>query len=120
MVVNHCQVSRRIGQFPVHHHMPVGHLMMPDSKWMIRFMPKLMIRKREVFLHKYTHSFEGSLLALKRMILLAPQSGALRISAYRDFLPSHPNPNPIPLIAFEHLSLSMVIRNSASRPRQIK
>ena len=34
--------------------------------------------------------------------LLAPQSGALRISAYRD---SH----PIPLIAFEHLSLSIVI-----------
>merc|ERR1712083_954890 len=29
-------------------------------------------------------------------------------------------PNPIlPLIAFEHLSLSIVIRNSASRPRQI-
>merc|ERR1711911_47143 len=50
------------------------------------------------------------------MPLLAPQSGALRISAYRDFHPS----NPIhPLIAFEHLSLSMVIRNSASRPRQI-
>ena len=36
--------------------------------------------------------------------LLAPQSGALRISAYRDF-----QSNPIPLIAFEHLSLSMVI-----------
>merc|ERR1711911_174873 len=50
------------------------------------------------------------------MPLLAPQSGALRISAYRDFHPS----NPIhPLIAFEHLSLSMVIRNSASRLRQI-
>ena len=47
--------------------------------------------------------------------LLAPQSGALRISAYRDF---HPIPS-IPLIAFEHLSLSMVIRNSASRLRQI-
>merc|ERR1712032_78356 len=30
-------------------------------------------------------------------------------------IPSHPNP----LIAFEHLSLSIVIRNSASRPRQI-
>merc|ERR1711946_66810 len=29
--------------------------------------------------------------------------------------PSQPNP----LIAFEHLTLSMVIRNSASRPRQI-
>ena len=51
------------------------------------------------------------------MPLLAPQSGALRISAYRDF---HPIPNPIlPLIAFEHLSLSIVIRNNASRPRQI-
>ena len=37
--------------------------------------------------------------------LLAPQSGALRISAYRDFQ-SHPT---LPLIAFEHLSLSMVI-----------
>ena len=52
-------------------------------------------------------------------LFLAPQSGALRINAYRDFLPSHPIPYPIPLIAFEHLSLSMVIRNSASRPRQI-
>ena len=42
-----------------------------------------------------------------RFGLLALQSGALRISAYRDF---HPIPNPIlPLIAFEHLSLSMVI-----------
>ena len=49
--------------------------------------------------------------------LLAPQSGALRISAYRDF---HPIPNPIlPLIAFEHLSLSIVIWNSPSRPRQM-
>ena len=39
----------------------------------------------------------------RRSVLLAPQSGALRISAYRDF---HPIPNPIlPLIAFEHLSL---------------
>ena len=44
--------------------------------------------------------------------LLAPQSGALRISAYRDF-------HPIPLIAFEHLSLSIVIKNNASRLRQI-
>merc|ERR1712032_826514 len=25
-------------------------------------------------------------------LFLAPQSGALRINAYRDFLPSHPNP----------------------------
>ena len=38
-------------------------------------------------------------------ILLAPQSGALRINAYRDF---HPIPT-LPLIAFKHLSLSMVI-----------
>ena len=56
---------------------------------------------------------------IKHMIgcwLLAPQSGALIISAYRDFLPY---PIPIPLIAFEHLSLSMVIWDSASRPRQI-
>ena len=37
--------------------------------------------------------------------LLAPQSGALRISAYRDF---HPYPT-LPLIAFEHLSLSIQI-----------
>ena len=52
-----------------------------------------------------------------RFGLLALQSGALRISAYRDF---HPIPNPtLPLIAFKHLSLSMVIWNSASRPRQI-
>ena len=44
----------------------------------------------------------------KKYLLLAPQSGALRINAYRDFLPikSHPI---LPLIAFEHLSLSMVI-----------
>ena len=41
------------------------------------------------------------------MTFLAPQSGALKISAYRDFLPSQSH--PIPLIAFEHLSLSMVI-----------
>ena len=33
--------------------------------------------------------------------LLAPQSGALRISAYRDFQPI-PIPIPNPLIAFEH------------------
>ena len=47
---------------------------------------------------------------------LAPQSGALRINAFRDFYPS----NPIhPLIAFEHLSLSIVIWDSACRPRQI-
>ena len=45
-------------------------------------------------------------------LLLAPQSGALRISTFRDF---HPNP----LIAFEHLSLSIVIWDSACRPRQI-
>ena len=44
--------------------------------------------------------------------LLAPQSGALRISAYRDFQSN-------PLIAFEHLSLSIVIWNSPSRSRQI-
>ena len=37
--------------------------------------------------------------------LLAPHSGALRISAYRDF---HPIPTLL-LIAFNHLSLSMVI-----------
>ena len=56
----------------------------------------------------FTHTW----IALKRtftinaiMGLLAPQSGALRISAYGDFhpIPSHP------LIAFEHLSLSIVI-----------
>ena len=51
----------------------------------------------------------------KSRALLAPQSGAHRISAYRDFLPSH----PIPLIAFEHISLSMVIWDIASRLRQI-
>merc|ERR1712055_961099 len=50
--------------------------------------------------------------------LLAPQSGALRISAYRDFHPI-PIPIPNPLIAFGHLSLSIVIRNNASRLRQI-
>ena len=36
--------------------------------------------------------------------LLAPQSGALRINAFRDF---QPNPTH-PLIAFEHLSLYTV------------
>ena len=30
-----------------------------DSKWIIHFMSKWMIRKRELFLHKYTHSFFG-------------------------------------------------------------
>ena len=42
--------------------------------------------------------------------LLAPQSGALRISGYRDFhpIPSHTHPI-LPLIAFEHLSFSIVI-----------
>ena len=45
---------------------------------------------------------------LQSVMLLAPQSGALRINAYRDFhpIPSHPIPNP--LIAFEHLSLYTV------------
>ena len=53
--------------------------------------------------------------------LLAPESGALRISAYRDFQSqSRSQSNPThPLIAFGHLSLSMVIRNNASGPRQI-
>ena len=60
-------------------------------------------------------ALRGELWTIKKELgswyfsLLAPQSGALRISAYRDFhpipIPSHPNP----LIAFEHLSLSMVI-----------
>ena len=49
-------------------------------------------------------------------VLLAQQSGAHRISAYRDF---QSQSQSLPLIAFEHLSLSIVIRNSASRPRQI-
>ena len=44
--------------------------------------------------------------ALHFFPLLAPQSGALRISAYRDF---QSQSHPVPLIAFEHLSLSMVI-----------
>ena len=54
-----------------------------------------------------------------KIYLLAPQSGALRITPLRDF---HPIPIPYPshpLIAFEHLSLSMVFWNSPSRPRQI-
>ena len=41
---------------------------------------------------------------LLSVLLLAPQSGALRIISN----PSHPS-HPIPLIAFEHLSLSAVI-----------
>ena len=47
-------------------------------------------------------------------LFLASQSGALRISAYRDF-----QPNPNPLIAFGNLSLSLVIRNNACKLRQI-
>ena len=54
-----------------------------------------------------------------RFGLLALQSGALRISAYRDFQSNPIQPIPNPLIAFGHLSLSIVIRNNASRPRQI-
>ena len=46
--------------------------------------------------------------------LLAPQSSALTIDAFKDF---QPNPIPVPLIAFEHLSLSMGIWNGPSRPR---
>ena len=46
---------------------------------------------------------------LRVVRLLAPQSGALRISAYRDFHPIPTQSHPNPLIAFEHLSLSMVI-----------
>ena len=57
-------------------------------------------------------SFGSALGPLERvpkmssLTLLAPQSGALRISAYRDFQ-SHPS-HPIPLIAFERLSFSIV------------
>ena len=47
----------------------------------------------------------------------APQSSAFRFNAYRDFLPSH---SSNPLIAFEHFSLSMMIWNSKSRPKQTK
>ena len=47
--------------------------------------------------------------------LLAPQSGALRISAYRDF-----QSQSLPLIAFEHLSLYTTFWNSPSRPKQIR
>ena len=42
-----------------------------------------------------------SLVAILVWHFLAPQSGALKISAYRDFLPSHPIPS-LPLIAFDH------------------
>ena len=42
-------------------------------------------------------------------LLLAPQSGALGISAYRDFQSqSKSQSHPIPLIAFQHLSLYTV------------
>ena len=51
--------------------------------------------------------------------LLATQSSALRISAYRDFQSNPTQSHTHPLIAFGHLSLSIVIRNNASRPRQI-
>ena len=47
-------------------------------------------------------------------VLLAPQSRALRISAYGDFQ-CHPSTLSYN-IAFEHLSFSMVIRNSAHGP----
>ena len=51
---------------------------------------------------------KGIALSDTQAFLLAPQSGALRISAFRDFhpIPSHPIPNP--LIAFEQLSLYTV------------
>ena len=49
-----------------------------------------------------------SLNVLLQESLLAPQSGALRIRAYGDFQ-YQPNPSIHPLIAFEHLSLSMII-----------
>ena len=42
-------------------------------------------------------------LLLKELSLLAPQSGAHSRGAFRDF---QPNPiHPVPLTAFEHLSL---------------
>ena len=51
----------------------------------------------------YFHNIETK---LPKLTLLAPQSGAHRRGAFRDF---QPNPihasNPVPLIAFEHLSL---------------
>ena len=58
--------------------------------------------------HK-THFKNLILPPKKKFYLLAPQSGALRINAFRDFqpIPSHPT-HPIPLIAFEHLSLYTV------------
>ena len=52
-------------------------------------------------------------------VLLAPQGGALRISVYRDFHSIQSQSQSHPLIAFQHLSLSMVIWDSASRPWQI-
>ena len=70
----------------------------------IEIQPKYKLQNLK---YKFTHTFEGVGGWLNFCGLLAPQSGALRISAYRDF---HPIPNPIhPLIAFKHLSLSMVI-----------
>ena len=60
------------------------------------------------FSYLYLHSLiltQNLLFPVKFSPFLAPQSGALRISAYGDF-----QSQPIhPLIAFEHLSLSMVI-----------
>ena len=46
--------------------------------------------------------FSGEVLLPAVMVLLAPQSGAHRRGAYRDF---HSIPIPNQLIAFEHLSL---------------
>ena len=65
------------------------------------------------FVFLYSLRFPGFWVQFMHLLcwtLLAPQSGALRISAYRDF---HPNPIPsqstYSFREFEHLSLSMVI-----------
>ena len=48
-------------------------------------------KKKNFFLKDHKLFFPIPLIMIQLSLLLAPQSGALRISAYRDFLP-----NPIP------------------------
>ena len=113
-----CQITLEVFVFGIlHHHLhnhqhqnPCHHTFFWNSE-----------RRKSSLVHEHLHPWSlqhgGTKRNLKVLIFLAPQSGALRMSAYGDFQ-SHPNPTH-PLITFGHLSLSIVIRNNASRPRQI-
>ena len=87
--------------------------------WVLRRQIMIFSMKTNLFANSLFYNCTFTWSRFSSFTLLAPQSDAFRISAYRDFRPI-PNPIPsLPLIAFEHLSLSMVIWNSPSRPRQI-